>query len=202
MECQPSVPPMPESDLAVVERVILSRRTVKSFTGVAIDRATIERLLTLALWAPTHRLHQPWRFAVLDQAAIARLATFLRNEPAIAAWPDPAKAQAKLGKLLDRLPQAGALIQVTWVRDADLAIDLEDHAAASAAVEHILLGAQASGLAGYWATTAALAHPATLRWCGVDPAREAHLGCLWLGGAAETPLAPPRRPLDQVARFL
>ncbi len=193
---------MSGNDLAIVERVILSRRTVKSFTGAALDRATIERLLTLALWAPNHRMHQPWRFAVLDQPAVARLAAFLRGEPAIAAWPDPAKAQAKLGKLLDRLPQAGALIQVAWVRDADPAIDLEDHAATAAAVEHILLGAQAQGLASYWSSTAALAHPATMRWCGFDPAREAHLGCLWLGVAAETPPAPPRRPLDQVARFL
>ena len=193
---------MPESDLAVVERVILSRRTVKTFTGAPVERAAIERLLTLAVWAPNHRMHQPWRFAILDQAAALRLATFLQNEPAIAAWPDPAKAQAKLGKLLDRLPQAGALIQVAWVRDADPAIDLEDHAAVSAAVEHILLGAQAQGLASYWATTAALGHPATLAWCGFDPAREAHLGCIWLGTAAESPPAPPRRPLSQVARFL
>ena len=112
------------------------------------------------------------------------------------------EAYAKLGKLFDRLPQAGALIQVAWVRDADPAIDLEDHAAVSAAVEHILLGAQAQGLASYWATTAALGHPATLAWCGFDPAREAHLGCIWLGTAAESPPAPPRRPLSQVARFL
>lgn len=193
---------MPESDIAVVERVIAARRTVKAFTGAAVERATIERLLALAAWAPNHRMHQPWRFAVLDQPAIARLGAFLRGEPAIAAWPDPAKAQAKLGKLLDRLPQAGALIQVCWVRHADPAIDLEDHAAAAAAVEHILLGAQALGLAGYWATTAALAHPATLRWCGFDPQREAHLGCLWIGVAAEHPAPPARRPLAEVARFL
>lgn len=193
---------MPESDLSVVERVMVGRRTVKSFTGAAVDRATLDRLLTLALWAPNHRLHQPWRFAVLDRAAITRLSDFLRGEPAIAAWPDPAKAQAKLSKLFERLPQAGALIQVTWVRDADPAIDLEDHAATAAAVEHILLGAAAAGLAGYWSTTAALAHPATLRWCGFDPARETHLGCLWLGTAAETPPIPLRRPLAEVARFL
>jgi nitroreductase len=193
---------MPESDLAVVERVIAGRRTVKSFTGAPVERATVERLLALAPWAPNHRMHQPWRFAVLDQAAIVRLGAFLRAEPAIAAWPDPAKAQAKLGKLLDRLPQAGVLIQACWVRDADPGIDLEDHAAAAAAIEHILLGAHALGLAGYWSTTAALAHPATLRWCGFDPAREAHLGCLWLGVGAEHPPVPPRRPLAEVARFL
>lgn len=193
---------MPESDLDVVGRVIAGRRTVKRFTGAAVARPVLERLLALAPWAPNHRMHQPWRFAVLDQPAVARLGAFLRAEPAIAAWPDPAKAQAKLAKLLERLPQAGALIQTCWVRDADPGIDLEDHAAAAAAVEHILLGARASGLASYWSTGGPLAHPGTLRWCGFDPAREAHLGCLWLGVAAEDPPAPPRRPLAEVARFL
>lgn len=192
---------MPD-DLAVLERLVRERRTVKSFTGAPIERASIERLLDLARWAPNHRLHQPWRFAVLDQSAIGRLIAFLGSERAIAEFPDPAKAQAKLGKLLERLPQAGAIVQATWLRDADPLVDAEDHAAAAAAAQNVLLGAHAAGLAGYWSTAAALAHPATLRWCGIDPAREGFLGALWLGVPAERPPPPPRRPLTEVLRWL
>ena len=135
---------------------IRTRRTVKAYTGEAVPREALERWLDLACWAPTHRLTQPWRFAVLDQAAIRRLGDFLRGEPAIAAVPDPAKAAAKLAKLLDRLPTLGAMLQVTWVRDADPGIDLEEHAAAAAAVQNLLLAAHADGWAGFWSTTAAL----------------------------------------------
>src|SRR3954462_3267518 len=108
---------------------IRTRRTVKSFTGEAVPRARLEHWLELACWAPTHRLTQPWRFAVLAQPAIARLGAFLQAEPAIAAVPDPAKGAAKLAKLLERLPTLGALVQVTWIRAADPGIDLEEHAA-------------------------------------------------------------------------
>jgi nitroreductase len=187
---------------ASIDAVIRDRRTVKAFTGAPVPRALLMDLLELARWAPNHRLSEPWRFTVLEAAHIPRLVAFLRGEPAIAAVPDPAKGAAKLAKLVERLPEAGALIVATWVRAADPAIDLEDHAAASAAVQTLLLAAQSRGIASYWSTTAALMHPRTLAWCGVDGAREGCLGWLWLGTAAETPPVPPRRPLAERVRFL
>ncbi len=182
---------------------IRSRRTVKSYTGEAVPRALLERWLELASWAPSHRMTQPWRFAVLDQAAMVRLGTFLRGEPAIAAVPDPAKGAAKIAKLLDRLPTLGAMIQVTWVRDADATIDLEEHAAASAAVQNLLLAAHADGWAGFWSTTAALGHPATLHWCGLDPDTQGFLGSVWLGrSTVPQPVAPARAALNTRVHWL
>ncbi len=181
---------------------IRSRRTVKAFTGAAIDRATLTQLLDLARWAPTHRLTQPWRFAVLDRPAIARLGTFLLATPAIAAVPDAAKGAAKLAKLLERLPTLGAMIQATWVRDADPERDHEEHAAAAAAVQNLLLGATALGLGSFWSTNPALGHAEVLHWTGADPAREGFIGSLWLGIAADVPPAPPRHDLATIVRWI
>ena len=181
---------------------IRTRRTIKSFTGAPVDPVTITALLDLAHQAPTHRLTQPWRFSVLDQPAITRLGAFLRATPAIAAVPDPQKGAAKLAKLLDRLGTIGAMIQVTWVRDANPDIDLEEHAAASAAVQNLLLAATAIGLGSFWSTNPALGHPLTLAWGGADPTKEGFLGSVWLGPAAEVPHAPPRRPLAIVVRWV
>ncbi|MBA2479436.1 MAG: nitroreductase family protein [Planctomycetes bacterium] len=193
---------MPVSEIDSVERVIHARRTHKSYTGAPIDRATVERVLDAGRWAPNHRLSEPWRFYALDQAAIVRLIAFLRGTPQIVAGADPARASAKLEKLLARLPQAGALIAVTWVRGKDPTVDLEDHAATAAAVQNALLVATGLGLGSYWSTSAGLVHPLTLRWYGVDSAREAPIGCIWLGHAAEAPVAPPRRPLSERLRWL
>lgn len=187
---------------AQVADAISSRRTVKHFYGQALERDQLEHLLELACWAPNHRLSNPWRFAVLEQPAIARLSTFLLAEPAIASVPDPAKGAAKLAKLLERLPSLGAMIQVCWVRAADPAIDLEDHAAASAAVQNLLIGANAMGVGSFWSTNPALSHPSTLRWCGFDPASQGFLGSIWLGIAREQPEPPPRRALAEVTRWL
>lgn len=176
---------------------IHTRRTVKSFTGAPLDRSVVTALVEAATWAPTHRMTQPWRFYACDQAAIRRLAEFLKAMPAIAAVPDPAKGAAKLAKLLERLDTLGALVFATWERAADPAVDLEDHAAASAAVQNLLLAATAQGLGSFWSTNPALSHPETLRWLGADPAREGALGGIWLGVASESPTAPVRVDLSQ-----
>lgn len=187
---------------ANVADTITGRRTVKDFDGQPVDRDSLEQLLDLARWAPNHRLTNPWRFAVLDQAAIARLATFLQSDPAITSVPDPAKGKAKLTKLLVRLPRLGALIQVAWMRHANPAIDLEEHAATAAAVQNLLLGAHAMGLGSFWSTNAALSHPLSQRWYGFDPAIHGFLGSIWLGHATVQPEAPPRRPLAEVTTWL
>lgn len=181
---------------------IRSRRTVKDFTGAPLDRATLETLLDAARWAPTHRLSEPWRFAVLDQAAIARLSAWLPTQPQIRDTPDAAKGPAKLAKLLERLPTLGALINVTWVRSPNAEIDREDLAAAAAATQNLLLAATAAGIGSFWSTNPALGHPDTQRWCGSDPASEGFLGSLWLGIAKQQPPAPPRRPLSERVRWL
>jgi nitroreductase len=149
-----------------------------------------------------HRLSNPWRFSVLDRSAIARLATWLPNQDHIVNSPDPDKGPRKLAKLLDRLPQLGAMIQVTWLRHSDPVIDHEDHAAAAAAVQTLLLAAEARGLASFWSSNPALRHDDTLRWCGCDPAREGFLASIWLGQPIDQPAAPPRLPLDLIRRHL
>jgi nitroreductase len=182
---------------------IRSRRTVKTFTGAAIDRATLTTLLEAATWAPTHRLTQPWRFAVLDQAAIAALGGWLQTQPAIRDTPDPAKGAAKLAKLLSHLPKLGAMVYVTSMRDADPEVDREELAAAAAAVQNLLLAATAAGLGSFWSTNPALCHDLTLRWLGGDSAREGVLGAIWLGfpSAGAVPV-PPRVPLGERVRWL
>lgn len=185
-----------------VASCIRTRRTVKDYTGEAVPRALLERWLDLACWAPTHRLTQPWRFAVLEQPALLRLADFLRGEPAIAAVPDPTKGAVKIAKLLDRLPTLGAMIQVTWMRDTNPVIDLEDHAAASAAVQNLLLAIHADGWAGFWSTNPALGHAKTLAWCGCDPATQGFLGSVWLGRASHDTPPPPRVALPQRVTWL
>ena len=181
---------------------ISSRRTIKDFTGAPVERSVLTALVTAATCAPTHRLTQPWRFYVCDQTAIQRLEAFLIATPAIAAVPDAAKGQAKLAKLRERLGSLGAMVFVTWTRATDPVIDLEDHAAASAAVQNLLLAATAMGLGSFWSTNPALGHPETLRWLGADLTAEGNLGCIWLGTAAAMPPAPPRVALADRLRFV
>ncbi len=64
--------------LETVIAVMLGRRTVKQFLAQPVDRATLERLIEVAVWAPNHRLNEPWRFYVLGDDARAQLAQIAR----------------------------------------------------------------------------------------------------------------------------
>lgn len=185
-----------------VADAIHRRRTCKTYTGEAVPRAALERALELARWAPSHRLTEPWRFYVLGQPGIQRLAAFLRIDPAFAAERADAKGSAKIAKLLERLPGAGALVLATWVRADVPAIDLEEHAAAAAAVQNLLLAFTADGFGTYWSTSRQLMDAHTLRWAGADPDREGALGWVWVGRTAEPPPTPPRRPLEERVRWV
>jgi nitroreductase len=58
-----------------VEDAILGRRSVRSYTGRLVDRATLDRLLALAVRAPTAMHLEPWTFLVLqDPLTLKRLA--------------------------------------------------------------------------------------------------------------------------------
>lgn len=181
---------------------IRQRRSIKAFTGSPLDRQLVDGLVEAACWAPNHRLAQPWRFRLLDQAAIRHLGAFLRTTPAIAAAPNPTSGAAKLAKVLERLDGLGALVMAGWVRAADAAVDLEDHAAGAAAVQNLLLAATAHGIGSFWSTSPVFAHREVMAWCGLDPAHLGFLGAIWLGEAAETPSPPPRRPRADVAGWV
>ncbi|MDA3959425.1 MAG: nitroreductase family protein [Planctomycetota bacterium] len=187
-----------------IDSVISGRRTHKSFGGAAIARSTIDELLGLAIMAPHHRLSNPWRFTVLDQAAIADLASWLPQQDAIVNDPDPSKGPRKVAKLCQHyFPQLGAMIQVTALRCADNpTVDDEDHQAVAAAVQNLLLAAEARGLASFWASSPALRHPSTLRHLGIDPERERFVASVWLGSRVNEPITPPRLGLAEVTRYL
>lgn len=177
---------------------IRSRRTVKAFTGQALDRAQVEALLELATWAPNHRRSQPWRFHACDQTATRALGERLATDPALATVLEPRKA----AKIRDLLHGAGALILVTWVRHPDPVIDREDLAATAAAVQNLLVAATAAGLGSFWSTNPGLAHVSVLGGCGIPIAQLGFVGAIILGYAAESPAAPARTALAERLRWI
>lgn len=61
-------------------QVIKERRAVRSYTDAPIDRATIERLIDAAIFAPSAMNLQPWAFAVLlNRDRIAGYARRIRD---------------------------------------------------------------------------------------------------------------------------
>jgi nitroreductase len=166
-----------------VADAIRSRRTHKAYRPEPVSREQLDELFELARWAPNHHMTNPWRFRVLGPEALAALKG--------AAGPD---AAAKL----DRAP---TLVVASVLESGDPVQEEEDLCAAAVASYIVLLGAHASGLAGYWRTPEVLRTPAGRAAAGV-PAGERVLGLLHLGQPRQEKEPPGRLPPGDFVTYL
>jgi nitroreductase len=141
---------------AAVEQVITRRRTnlrVDPERSVPVD--VVEELCALAVWAPNHKGTEPWRFALFTGAGRARLGAALADGMVAAGLTD----EAKLAKARTKYLRAPAVLVVACIGNLDDPHrHAEDRDAVAAAVQNVLLGASAMGLASFWSS----AHPAAL----------------------------------------
>lgn len=141
-------------NIETLEEIIKTRRTVKAtkMNGMHIPHEQVMRLLDLAGRAPNHGKTEPWRFWVYEGEALNR---FGENH---AEWywqhtPENKRKEAKAEKLKKYAQGASHLIVAVMKRTEKTKIPrFEEMAAVSAAIEHILLGATAMGLASFWNT--------------------------------------------------
>lgn len=169
---------------AAIEAAITGRRSVKEFESRPVPRAVIGRLLEVSVWAPNHRLTEPWRFYVLDGASRRRLGEVARrvtsDNLSRMAEADPAVVARKAEEAAQAWAGVPALVYVTTLTDANPEIDLENYGAACCAVQNMMLLAHAAGLATSWSSgaVAAAEELRSLAGAGVD---ERLVGLIRLG---------------------
>jgi nitroreductase len=182
----------------ILQSVITTRRSTKpaALNGKKIEDGLIWDLLGLANWAPTHGNTEPWRFIVYSGDAVRRFChehaeLYRQNTP-------PEKfTSAKYEKQRDNGDKASHLIVVYMKRGENPNITaLEEICATAAAVQNILLGAEAAGLAVLWSTGGMLLHPAMKEYLDLGP-EDVLLGMLYLGWTDEPWKAGKRGPVKE-----
>ena len=58
--------PVPQTNVSVYE-ALHGRRMAWKFKGTDVPREALDRMLATAIWAPNHRLTEPWRFFVMEK---------------------------------------------------------------------------------------------------------------------------------------
>jgi nitroreductase len=178
---------------SLLQEIVINRRSTKpaALNGKKIDDHQIRQLLELANRAPTHGLTEPWRFIVYSGDAIQPFChqhaeLYRQNTP-----PDKFNP-AKYEKQQHNGDKASHLIVVYMQRGGNPNITVrEEICATAAAVQNILLGAQALGIAVLWSTGGMVLQPAMNGWLGLGE-EDVIIGLLYMGYTDE-PAKPSRR---------
>lgn len=183
----------------VLKSIILNRRTVKAtaMNGRMIPEEQIQQLLLLADQAPNHAQTEPWRFWVYSGDALRQFG----ETHAHLYWdntPEKKRNRSKCDKLIRSAKQASHLVIVVMKRTKDARIPvLEETAAVSAAIQNILLGATALGIASIWSTGGMTHHPALKAFLQLKE-EDIVMGLLYLGYTDQPPKSGKRNiPLEK-----
>lgn len=176
--------------------LIKTRRTIGAFTGQPVPTETINTLLDTAIWAPNHRLTEPWRFIILQGEGTKRYAS-IRREMLLDMMPGSSEEDRKkagdgtYAKFISIPTYLFVLQKVA----ADAEIAEEDYATCSALIQNFLLLAWEQGIASAWKTFKD--DPRLRAFMGIQ-SNEKVVGAIHLGYAAEAPTSRRTPAVERV----
>lgn len=151
----------------------------------------IRDLCELAQWAPNHKRTWPWRFALAEGPARARLGNVVAE--AMQAHGDPPEKVDRTRTKYLRTPVT--LVVGSAPGDSPLRT-AENRDAVAAGIQILLLAATAQGLASYWSSCPKGANDRVADLCGFEPGT--HVSALIYLGWATSTVVPPGRPAPDV----
>ncbi len=182
---------------ATVYEALYGRRNTWQFTGEAPSHETLQRVLSTAVWAPNHKLTEPWRFFVLPQGGGARqqVVDCVYNS-ALKMSGDPERAKRATGKLA-----TPPVVVFVYSAPGDTEkVTLENYGAVCAAVQNIQLACYAEGLAVGWESGGIVRAEGITDVLGADPSWMC-VGFLGIGKPDGSHVGG-RIPADALVRWL
>jgi nitroreductase len=178
---------------------IYQRQSVGKVRPEALPRELIEKLLGAAVQAPNHHRVRPWRFYVLQGQARQRLGEVLAQTKK-QETPDAPEAVLDVERAKPLRAPVVIAVAVDLPAEAKV-IEIENVCAASAAIQNLLLAAQALGLGCMWRTGPPAYDPAVKAFLGLQP--EQHLiGFLYLGYPQGERILPERPSFEDRTTWL
>lgn len=192
--------------------LLRSRRSVRAFTDRPVDRATLDRLIEAAQWAPSNHNRQGWKFIIFqDRGQIADLAARVGEslERALASANRLVAAQGQellhFGTLFANAPVAilalhkkSPAIGRALLGQAGRTLSAEALSTAMG-VQNMLLAAHAMGLGACVMTAPLLAGEV---WQAADLPAGFEPTCLVAAGyPAGQPTPPRRKAIDHIVEY-
>jgi len=186
---------------------IAARRSIRKFKDTPVPEEMIRTVLQAAIQAPSAKNRQPWRFVVVRGDKRAEMVRIMRQG---IDYVETLNIDGGVGSsrwtaaVMERAP-----VTIFVFNDAnehtpgklmwDEPGDVTDVQSIGATIQNMLLAAQDLGLGTLWICDVFYAYSELIAWLG-----ETHqmIAAISLGYADESPAARPRKPFDEVVRWL
>jgi nitroreductase len=176
-----------------LRQLLIHRRTIHLFEERPVSEALLIDALETAIWAPNHRLTEPWRFYLLGPEGKARV---IDLNCAIEQRVHGEGASRVKRQRWSAIP--GWLV-VTMARDDDPVRERENYAACAAGMQNAMLYLWNQGIGMKWTTGPVTRESVFLETVGADPVTEELVGLFWYGYPAAIPVTK-RRPLESLLK--
>ncbi|MBP2001556.1 nitroreductase [Paenibacillus shirakamiensis] len=165
-----------------VSEAIRSRRSIGKVKQDEIPQATIEAILEAGIWAPNHRLTQPWRFFVLRGEGRNVLGEAMADIALESIEDKNSEEAVKARETALQRPLRAPVIITVAVSPSDKTgvVELEEYGAVFSAIQNMLLEIHAQGLGAVWRTGDPTYHAKMNEHFGLAP-QDKVLGFIYLG---------------------
>jgi F420 biosynthesis protein FbiB-like protein len=185
---------------------IATRRSVRKFTHRPVAKKTVNAVLAAAILAPSGKNRQPWRFVVVagDEKRTQMIRVMREGIADTKARGMETGTAIMTARVMERAPVTVFVFNPEgahpWTSHSVMQTFMEaiDTQSIGAAIQNMLLAAQAFGLGTLWMCDVWSAYQQLEEWLGESGELVAAVA---LGYPDEQPAARPRRPLSEVVRW-
>lgn len=187
---------MPDPNTAALDFLLTRRsRPAKTLQAPAPDAQALRPLLTAAARTPDHGKLEPWRFVVLEQAALRRLASEVRSL-GLAREVEPDKIE-KAAVAFDTSPLA--VVVISSPKPSDKIPEIEQTYSAGAVCLALVNAALAAGWGANWLSGWPSHMAPEMFGCELG---ERVAGIIHIGTETSAPPERPRPDLDAITTWV
>ena len=186
----------PSANMNVYE-AIYRRRSAWKYKDNPVPREKLERMLETMVWAPNHRLTEPWRFFVIEKGTQAReTVADLAYQYAMGRFDNPQRAENTRRAVM----APPVIIYVYSTPGQSDEATKENYASTVCAAYNVSLTGAAEGLTVTWETGGATRHPDLKETLGAE--QEWDLAALLYIGEPDEDIVTQRTPAEQFVTWL
>lgn len=161
--------------------ILRGRRTIELFLQTKVPDALLEEAIESAIWAPNHRVTEPWHFYRIGEVSKQKCLDLCHDI-----------VMAKKGRKVadfkrESWSEKPGWLVVTSRRSEDALLQAEDYAATSAAIQNLTLYLWKAGVGCKWSTGAIIRDSRFYEILQIDESAEWVVGLIWYGYPKVTP---------------